>query len=76
MTGKTTPALLNLLPSDAVNQPVDKIFKLLESQYEKQLYSVFENLHYTSPLAKEQDCAWIRRARTVGINVRTIGNFW
>jgi hypothetical protein len=76
MTGKTTPALLNLLPSDAVNQPVDKIFKLLESQYEKQLYSVFENLHYTSPLAKEQDCAWIRRVRTVGINVRTIGNFW
>ena len=76
MTGKRTPALLNLLPSDAAKQSVDKIFKLLEQQYEEQLYSVFEKLNYSSPLAKEQDCAWIRRARTVGINVRTIGSFW
>lgn len=76
MTVKRTPALLNLLPPDAVKQPVDKIFSLLELQYGKHLYSVFENLHYPSPLAGEQDCAWIRRARTVGINVRTIGSLW
>lgn len=76
MTGKMTPALLNLMPSDAVNQPVDKIFMLLKSQYGKQLYSVFENLNYPSPLANERNCTWIKRARTVGINVRTIGNFW
>lgn len=76
MTGKTTPSLLNLMPSDAVNQPVDKIFMLLETQYKKQLYSVFENLQYPSPLTNERNSAWIKRARTVGINVRTIGNFW
>lgn len=76
MTGKMTPALLNLFPSDAVTQPVDKIFALLESQYEKQLYSVFENLHFPSPVRNERDTAWIKRARTVGINVRTIGSFW
>lgn len=76
MTGKMTPALLDLLPSDAVTQPVDKIFALLESQYEKQLYSVFENLHFPSPVRNERDTAWIKRARTVGINVRTIGSFW
>ncbi|MBL7827466.1 MAG: hypothetical protein JNJ57_12590, partial [Saprospiraceae bacterium] len=67
---------LHLPPELAVNQPVSEVLKYLESKYGRDFYDVFENGYYASPVLAEKCCNWLKRANTVGINVRTIGNFW
>lgn len=67
---------INLMPAVAVAQPMGDILRLLEQRFGPQLYAVFEQLQFPSPVAGEPDTTWLKRAKTVGINVRTLGSFW
>jgi len=66
-----------MMPEDALNLPFEEIIGYLEALYGSQLYQAFDfNQAVEGPAAPFQDTKWLRSANTVGINVRTIGNFW
>jgi hypothetical protein len=71
-----SPAYLHLMPSDAVSQPIERVLETLERQYGSQFYTAFEANHYPGPVSHALNCNWIKSANTVGINVRTLGDFW
>jgi hypothetical protein len=68
----------NLLPSIAVQMPVFEVLSMLEGRYGSQNLSNAINANYSidSPVCLQSDSTWLKKARMVGINVRTIGNFF
>ncbi len=66
-----------MMPTDVLPVSVIDLVTMLESHWGDSLYQAFDpNESITSPLHGNQDTVWMKRANTVGINVRTIQNFW
>lgn len=67
----------NQMPEELLRQPITDILRLLELQLGSRLYEVFDpNVRIEGPFAGHTDSSWMKKANTVGINVRTIGHFW
>ena len=64
------------MPSDALKKPIESVLGILEQTFGADFYTAFEGVHYPSPVQHHKDCTWMRNAKTVGINVRTLGDFW
>jgi hypothetical protein len=73
-----TSFLKNLLPATAVQMPVFEVLSLLEGRFGSQNLANAINPNNTtdSPVIHNSDSSWLKKARMVGINVRTIGNFF
>ncbi len=67
-----------LLPELAMEFTTERTLQLLEKRLGKGLIQDALDPHYTvpSPLAGLRTTNWVKRTNMVGINVRTIGNFW
>ena len=67
-----------LLPELAVQLPGKEVLTLLEVRYgKKELEAALSPLHKVpSPLEGQKDPSWIQQSNMVGINVRTIQNFF
>ena len=67
-----------LLPKLAISIPTAEIIKMIEVQYGERITAKALNPDNTieSPLKDHTDTKWIKNANLVGINVRTIHNFW
>lgn len=60
-----------------LSAPIELQLKWMEDLYGAILYDAFDpELTLKSPIADDAASHWIRTAKTVGINVRTIGSFW
>ncbi|HRI59972.1 MAG TPA: hypothetical protein PK228_09625, partial [Saprospiraceae bacterium] len=66
-----------MMPENALQIPFEDVIRVLERMFGVQVYPAFDPLaSVPSPLAGQRNTTFIRTARTVGINVRTIGHFW
>ena len=65
-----------VMPSRAVQKPIEQVINDLERVYGADLYRAFEYPDFTSPVQHLTSSNWLKRANTVGINVRTLGDFW
>ena len=74
----STSFIPGLLPELAVQLPGREVLTLLEERYgKKELEAALSPQHsIASPLADQKDTAWIQQTNMVGINVRTIQNFF
>ncbi|HNM24822.1 MAG TPA: hypothetical protein PKL15_05300 [Saprospiraceae bacterium] len=64
-------------PEDVLKAPFEQQMHWLYERFGDRLYPAFDYRHeVASPVWGEQGPGWVKRARTVGINVRTIGSFW
>lgn len=60
-----------------LSAPIELQLKWMEDLYGAILYDAFDpERTLKSPVADDTPSHWIRTAKTVGINVRTIGSFW
>lgn len=77
LTGKST-YIEGLLPARAIQLPVDTTLDVLKQKLGADLFGKALNPAFTQPSPIEHlgDASWMRTANMVGINVRTIGNFW
>lgn len=67
----------NWLPEDAVAFPVRGILYLLEQRYGSEARRALNpNERISSPVSQQPDGSWLKRANMVGVNVRTVGNFF
>lgn len=74
---KNFAPLLNLSPAEALKASLPEIVQLLAQQFGQNLYSSFDpEVYISSPVAHHTNTNWLKTANTVGINVRTIQNFW
>lgn len=64
-----------LTPKDAVNLPTPQVLYLLEQKLGKRLHEALAP-EKTISLALGDNSAWLKTTNMVGINVRTIKNFW
>jgi hypothetical protein len=68
---------LRLMPADALRTPMSDVASHLAKHFGEDFFAALMPEHrIPSPAATHKDCAWMRTANTVGINVRTIGSFW
>lgn len=67
-----------LLPEMAVNLSTTETLKILSERLGKKKLQLAlqEDYRMPSPLNGQSNPSWIKRANLVGINVRTIQNFW
>ncbi|MGL4630225.1 MAG: hypothetical protein ACRCVT_03385 [Leadbetterella sp.] len=75
---KTASFIRGLIPEVAIQLPILEVFEILQSRFSQN--SLVKALEYTntipSPVRTSKDGSWLRHSRIVGINVRTIGNFF
>ncbi len=65
------------MPGDATRLTVSEVTDLLRVRFGLDIDNILDlNLTVASPLFDQKSTNWMRRARTVGINVRTVGSFW
>jgi len=72
-----TSFISGLLPSEAIKLSTLYVFSILEEKFGKDFYkslSLIEKVK--SPVNTQTSGAWLKRAKMVGVNVRTIQNFW
>jgi hypothetical protein len=69
---------LPMLPEIALKLTVQQIFSILSQKLGSDTLNDILSPHVEveSPVAHTENAAWIQRSNMVGINVRTIGNFW
>jgi hypothetical protein len=66
-----------ILPESALQMPFGDIIRVLEQAFGSDFYQAFDtSASVPSPLAGQNNTAFLRSAKTVGINVRTIQHFW
>jgi hypothetical protein len=67
-----------LLPAEAVQMDGRALLKLLKNRLGERLLqtALDPNQAIPSPLAGQRNTHWMKRSNVVGINVRTIHNFW
>ena len=65
-----------MMPGDAVGLSIEGVLSVLEKKYGSAFYAAFEGDTYPGPAQQYKDCSWLKKANTVGINVRTLGDFW
>ena len=76
VTGKSS-FIPQLLPEDAVQVPAQAVLYWLEQRHGAMARKALNpNETIESPVATHEDTKWIKSANMVGINVRTIGNFF
>ncbi len=74
---KTFAPFLQLMPEIAMRTSFAEIISLLEQGFSADIYPAFDpEVRIASPVSENTDTNWLRTANTVGINVRTIQNFW
>ena len=69
--------LKHLAPEAAVNLPAKDLFDILTNRLGKEVVNDCLNPNHThpSPAANEPNGNWLKTTNTVGVNVRTIGDF-
>ncbi len=77
-TSRQSSFIPGLMPEQAVQMPVGLSLSILEKRLGTRALEqcLDPNTHWPSPVAGAQSAQWLKRANLVGINVRTIGNFW
>ena len=67
----------NLLPEQAIQLSTQEVFGILQKRLGKKLHKALE-FEYTinSSVKNQKNGNWLKTTNMVGINVRTIGNFW
>ncbi|MEY4903407.1 MAG: hypothetical protein RLZZ292_1222 [Bacteroidota bacterium] len=69
--------LVGVLPEEAVQLSGEAVLQLLTQKYGSRLQTALKpSESVASPVAYQRDTLWLKRTNMVGINVRTIGNFW
>jgi hypothetical protein len=64
-------------PAQLLQRPLPEIFQWLEMSFGSRLYDALNpETHIEGPFESEKNTAWVKKVNTVGINVRTVGNFW
>ncbi len=77
MNIKNFAPLLNHLPVDALQISLPDIINLLVKHFDNDLYDAFDHtFSIPSPVKRHTTTGWMKRANTVGVNIRTIDNFW
>ena len=69
----------DLMPSDALKMPLTQVMYLLEKKLGGHFYTAFKPENTVESHLKTQNTegsAWLKKVNMVGVNVRTIGNFW
>ena len=67
----------NLLPEEAINLPTQQVIEVLQKRFGKNLQHALKSEQtIKSPICDRPNGAWLKTTNMVGINVRTIGNFW
>jgi hypothetical protein len=65
------------LPTDLIQLSTREVIEILKNKYGSTIFSAFNpDFEVKSPLFGIKDTEWLRRERCVGVNVRTIHNFW
>lgn len=65
------------MPETLLQHPIEFVVQTLEIAYGSELYAAFDpDVQIPGPNAFKKDTQWLKTANTVGINVRTIQNFW
>ena len=77
-TSHQTSYIENLLPEIAIQLNVYEILDILQKRLgaETLQRALDTNQHIQSPVSHYQDGSWLKKSNMVGINVRTIGNFF
>jgi hypothetical protein len=66
-----------IMPADLIKFTPREVINILKNKYGSAIFSAFDpDFAVKSPLFEEIDTNWLRRERCVGVNVRTIHNFW
>ena len=66
-----------LTPAMAMEIPTRQILYILEKKLGVQYYTAFNiDMDIASPVRDCRNGAWLKKAKMVGINVRTVGSFW
>lgn len=65
------------MPAEVLQWPLEAVVQTLETAFGVNLYPAFDpEMRIPSPVSQDQNTQWLKSANTVGINVRTIRNFW
>lgn len=77
-SSQETNFVKSLLPEIAIGLNVYESFQILQSRFgnENLLKALNPENLFTSPVAGNLDGNWLKTAKMVGINIRTIGNFF
>jgi len=76
-TNYETSFIPNLLPEIAVSFSTHQVLEILSKRLGSKLHLALDsNFEIESPIAHSKDTEWIKTVNMVGINVRTIRNFW
>lgn len=88
-TSGASSFLATLLPADVIRWDAERTLSVLRDRLGPALDDAFHPTHcdpstpleelpasIRSPVARHRDGRWLRRANTVGINVRTVGSIW
>jgi hypothetical protein len=67
----------DILPEDMLKLSPRNVTYILEKRYGHTFWKAMQyGENFPSPTSQNTDSQWIKEANMVGINVRTIGNFW
>ncbi len=70
-------SLFDTMPAEVLQWPLEAVVQTLETAFGSDLYPAFDpEMRIASPVSQNQNTQWLKSANTVGINVRTIRNFW
>ncbi len=72
-----TSFVVGLMPSDAVKLSTPFVFFILEEKFGEGFYKSLSLIEkFKSPVHNQTNGEWLKRAKMVGVNVRTVQNFW
>ena len=76
-TQNETSFIVGLMPSEAVKLPTSYVFSILEEKFGENFYKALSLIDKVkSPVHAQPSGTWLKRVKMVGVNVRTIQNFW
>ncbi len=65
------------MPAEALSVSADALSRQLAERFGSDFAAALApDAQFPSPVAREQDTQWMKTANTVGVNIRTIDNFW
>ena len=77
-SSRKTSFVNQLIPEIAVNLNIFEILTLLQQKFgtEALTYALNPENTIPSPVATQTDTSWLKTSKMVGVNIRTIGNFF
>ena len=77
-SSRKTSFVNQLIPEIAVNLNIFEILTLLQQKFgtEALTYALNPENTIPSPVATKTDTSWLKTSKMVGVNIRTIGNFF